>query len=300
MIITRRAFIEFCGKAAGACSLAGWQLAHIEEALANPSAPKVIWLHGAACSGCSVSFLNYFSPAPPASAADVLVSSVNLLFHAGLMGAQGNLARAVIDEALSTGGYILAVEGGIPTAFNGYACTLWEDANGNPVTCKDAVISLAAQASMILSIGTCASWGGVPGVAPNPAVIAGVSSVTSRSTVNIAGCPPHPNWIVWGILNAITNTIGPLDAQGRPQALYSFPNHLHASDPREPNLRVTTYGQDHCCQRYLGCRGPLTYASCPTEKWNNAVNWCTDANTICIGCVNHDFPGTAALRLPTS
>lgn len=300
MIITRRGFLEYCAKALGACGLAGLPLDRIEEALANPSAAPVIWMQGAACSGCSVSFLNYISPTPPVDAADVLLASVNLLYHPGMMGAQGELARDVIQNALNTGGYVLAVEGGIPTAFDGHACTVWEDANGNPVTAKDAVISLAAQASMILSIGTCASWGGVPGVAPNPSVISSVGSVTGRSTVNIAGCPAHPNWIVWGIVNAIANTIGPLDAQGRPQALFSFPYHIHAYDPREPNTRVTTYGQDYCCQRYLGCKGPVTYGPCAWEKWNHGVNWCTDANSICIGCVNHDFPGTGALRLPTS
>jgi hydrogenase small subunit len=298
MIITRRAFLDYCAKAVGTCGFAGLHLASIEEALANPSAAPVIWLQGASCSGCSVSFLNYVSPVPPVGAADVLIASINLLFHPGLMGAQGELVRSVIQNALSTGGYVLAVEGGIPTAFGGHACTVWDDGTGTPITAKDAVISLAAQASRILSIGTCASWGGVPGVAPNPSVISSVSGVTGRSNVNIAGCPPHPNWIVWGIVNAIANTIGPLDAQGRPQALFS--DSIHACDPREPNTRVTTYGQDYCCQRYLGCRGPVTYGPCALEKWNNGVNWCTDANTICIGCVNHDFPRTVPLRLPTS
>ena len=54
------------------------------------------------------------------------------------MPAAGQSAAAVAEEAAVRGGYVLAVEGGIPTAFNGGACIAWEH-NGVEVTFADAV-----------------------------------------------------------------------------------------------------------------------------------------------------------------
>jgi hypothetical protein len=62
---------------------------------------------------------------------------------------------------MNRGGYILAVEGGVPTAFGGNTCWAWS-LDGVDVTFLDAVRSMAAQASQVLCIGTCASFGGIP------------------------------------------------------------------------------------------------------------------------------------------
>ncbi len=300
MIISRRAFLEYSSKILGTLGLSAAGLANLQEVLAGPLAPRVIWLQGAGCGGCSDSFLNYVSPTPPASAADVLISSINLMYHSMLMGSQGEQSSSIIQDALNTGGYILAVEGGIPTAFTGHACTVWES-GGAPVTAKDALLSLASKATQVLSIGTCAAWGGVPKASPNSGAIASVATVIGRPTVNIAGCPTHPDWIVWGIVNAINGTIGPLDAYGRPTNLYSLPHGyaLHDSCPKLYATRVSTYGQDNRCLIMLGCKGPKSVARCPISQWNNGVNWCTVVNSLCLGCVNNNFP-INPLRIVTS
>jgi coenzyme F420-reducing hydrogenase gamma subunit len=204
-----------------------------------------------------------------------------------------------MQSALNTGGYILVVEGGIPTGFGGNACTVWLEPGVGSITSQQAVTQLAANASQVLCFGTCAAWGGVPGVNPNPAAIQPVSAIIGRSTINVGGCPPHPNWMVWTILNAIAGTLGALDVSGRPLAIYGS-NILHNSCVREPNLRTVTYGQDTYCLRYLGCKGPQSYAPCPTMRWNNGINYCQEANTICLGCVEAGFPGTAAIRTQTT
>ena len=95
----------------------------LSEALANPSAPSVIWLIGSACTGCSVSFLNRISdkPGEPADVAEVVANAINLVFHPTIMGAAGETAVAALKQAYSKGNYVLVLEGAVPTAFDGHA-----------------------------------------------------------------------------------------------------------------------------------------------------------------------------------
>lgn len=294
MLISRRGFLATVRNTAGVLGLGALELGTVEELLANPNAPTVLWLQGAACSGCSVSFLNYISATAPKTAADVLLTTVNVAYQSNVSTASGDLARSVLDSALAKGGYVLIVEGGIPTAFNGLAAIAWTDAGGKDVTFQQAVLNLAGRASQVISFGTCASFGGVPSAPPNPAGIKSVRNVTLKPALNIPGCPPHPNWMVWAIVNTLAKTVGPLDSYGRPTALYG--RTVHSQCPRRDSEDASTYGQDRRCMEEMGCFGPSTYAVCPTMKWNNAQNWCVDANSQCIGCVNPNFPATTPLR----
>lgn len=291
MNVTRRAFLEVCKNSAIGLGVA--QFAQLEKLLANSNAPTVVWLQGSACTGCSVSFLNRFSSAAPSTAADVLIQTINLAYHPNVMASAGESAAAVVEAIRSRGGYVLAVEGGVPTAFGGSTCWAWT-LNGRDVTFLEAVQSLAAKALKILSIGTCAGWGGIPAAYPNPTGVKGVSAATGKPTLNIAGCPPHPDWIVWGIANALLGTVGRLDASGRPTAL--FRKSVHDQCPRRGTQEAKTYGQDGLCLKGLGCAGPKTAANCPIHRWNSGVNWCVDANGLCIGCTSPNFPGDRLRR----
>ncbi len=125
MAITRRDFLKYCGLSAVALGLSSTDLLQIEESLANPAGPTVIWLQGASCTGCSMSFLNRISTSAPTTAADVLINSINLTYHSNLMALAGQSAANIAEQAYNTGGYILAVEGGVPTAFGGRTCWAW-------------------------------------------------------------------------------------------------------------------------------------------------------------------------------
>ena len=96
------------------------------------------------------------------------------------MASAGQEAVAEAEAVYQKGGYVLAVEGGVPTAFNGSACWAWTY-NGVEVTFLDAVKALAGKAAAILCIGTCAAWGGIPAAPPNPAGIKGVKAVTGKT-----------------------------------------------------------------------------------------------------------------------
>lgn len=284
MAITRRDFLKYCGASAVALGLSGTDLLQMEELLANPASPTVLWLQGASCTGCSISFLNRISTSAPTTAADVLINSINLTYHPNLMSMSGQGAADIARQAYNAGGYILAVEGGVPTAFGGRACWAWTY-NGVEVTFQQAVTDLSSRAAKILSIGTCASFGGIPAAGPNPAQVKSVRAVTGKSTVNIPGCPAHPDWIVYPIVQLLLGKALPLDASGRPTAIYG--QTVHSACPRRNDPEI--------CLAPKGCRGPGTFANCPTNLWNNGVNWCVNANAPCYACTEPNFPGTASL-----
>jgi hydrogenase small subunit len=293
--ITRRDFLKYCSISAAALGLTASDLLHMEQALANPTAPTILWLQGASCTGCSESFLNRFSTTAPTTAADTLINSVNLAYHPNLMSIAGQGAVDVINAAYTQGNYILAVEGGVPTAFGGAACWAYTD-NGVDVTFKDAVTRLAGKAAKILAIGTCASFGGIPASGANPAGIQSVKTATGKATINIAGCATHPDWIVWTIVQLLTGKAIPLDSNGRPTGLFS--GTVHSRCPRR-DLDDGSYGHVGCLES-IGCRGPATTAMCPVSQWNNGVNWCIGANVPCLGCTEPTFPGTNAFYRPGS
>ena len=114
-----------------------------------------------------LNFINTTAGADPSDAGDILLNHIDLVYHPNLMAAAGQSAVAVAEQAYDTGGYILAVEGGVPTAFGGRSCWAWTY-NGEDVTFKQVVTDLSAKAAKIICIGTCASFGGVPAARPQP------------------------------------------------------------------------------------------------------------------------------------
>ncbi len=293
MNITRRAFLQYCAACAGAIGLAPAGLQRLEAALASQGAPTILWLHGSGCQGDSVSFLNRIDLTAGTglqTVDDLLIHSVNLAFHTVVMSSAGETAVGMIKEAQQKGGYVLALEGGVPRAFGGYACRVWSQ-NGQRVTYEQAVTDLATNAQAILGIGTCAAFGGIPRAGSNPTDVVSVKEATGKSVINIPGCPTHPDWIAWAVVQLILGNPIPLDVYHRPTALYGRNVHEHC--PRLNKGMATSFGQDNLCVLDLGCRGKTTSSDCPSRKWNNGVNWCVDGNGLCVGCTDPAFPGGA-------
>jgi len=285
MSISRRDFMKYCLSSAALLGLDSTGLGTLAKALAA-GGPNVIWLSGASCSGCTVSLANRIAPADPVTdIADLLVNHINLAYHTTLMGAAGDLAVSNLKTA-AAGSYILAVEGGIPGAFGGHACMLWTE-DGKEVTALEAVKTLAARATAVLGIGTCASFGGIPGGRPNPTGILSVKAATGKSVISIPGCPTHPDWVVWTIAQLLAGRTPALDSYGRPTALFS--RKVHDACPRKEMDEAKTFGTMGCLEE-LGCKGQETRADCPTRRWNNATNWCVGAGSNCLGCTESGFP----------
>jgi hydrogenase small subunit len=285
MKVTRREFMNYCTLSATALGLTS-ALGPLEKALSNSVGPPVIWLKGASCTGCTVSLSNLISGSAPVDVADLLINTIDLVYHSVLMGAAGDQAVQTLKSA-AAGPFILAVEGGVPTQYNGATCTIYSE-NGKDVTALSAIQTLAPKASVVLSIGTCAAFGGIPGAVPNPTGVKDVMSAGGKPTINIPGCPPHPDWIVWTIAQLLAGASIPLDSYRRPTAL--FGSTVHSKCPRRGSTWATSLSQTGLCLNNLGCKGQQTYGDCPSRKWNNGVNWCVGADSLCQGCTQSGFP----------
>lgn len=283
MRISRRDFLRYVAASAAALGLTQVQFDRLSGVLADSSSPPVLWLGGSGCSGCSVSFLNAVNP----TIDEVLLNTISLKFHSTLMTAAGEVAVAAAQATADAGGYILVVEGAIPTGANGRYCCVWKE-NDVPMTMADAVASLVANARHIVAVGTCAAFGGIPAVYGTTEA-KGVSTFLGRPVINLPGCPAHPDWIVGSLVQLLTGSSLALDNYGRPTAYYKT-QVIHQRCPRRRSPEATQFGQDGLCMERLGCKGPQSHADCDTRLWNNGHNWCIGVNGLCIGCTEPDFP----------
>ena len=308
MEVSRRRFLKYCSLSAAAIGLDAADLGLLAKALASPTGPSVIWLHGSSCTGCSVSFLNRISDVPgePATVVDVVAGAINLIFHATLMASAGDAAVAELRRVYEQGGYILVCEGGVPTAFGGGPCIVYSF-DGREITYQEAVQTMSERAAVRISVGTCASFGGIPASMSNPTGVVGVAQLTGRPTINISGCPANPDWVVWAVVQLLLGNPVQLDEYSRPSALYNrtlaggaAPALIHDKCPRNiyvnpsaPAEATTFTDCDGRCLIQLGCRGPNTKARCEA-CWNGIAGqgrWCIGVNAPCHGCVDPSFPG---------
>jgi len=305
MKITRRDFMKYCSASAAALGLTS-ALGPLAKALASTNGPPIIWIKGASCSGCTVSLANRISSSAPVDLADLLVNTIDLMYHPTLMAAAGELAVQTLLNA-EAGSFILAVEGGIPTAYNGATCTVYSH-NGQDMTALSLVQTLAPKAAKVIAVGTCASFGGMCGAAPNPTGIKSVKAATGVSTVNIAGCPAHPDWIVWTIAQLLAGATITLDSSSRPTAIYGSTVHSHCPRSAHGEVWANSLSETGKCMGNLGCKGRETYANCPTIQWNNGQNWCVGnlssngngADGLCQGCTQSTFPDKFAPLFSTA
>lgn len=292
MEITRRDFLKASSAVAAAVGLHPAGLMNFQKAAGAQGALPVIWLQGQTCSGCSVSLLNtvYYMTID-----DLLLKTIDLEYHPTVMAAAGPAAVQAATSAKAKGGYVLVVEGAVPTGGGGKFCTVWPG-----MTMLNAVQTFASNTPYVIAVGTCASYGGLPGAAPNPTAARSVQSIlgSAKKVVNIPGCPAHPDWIVGSIAYMIRyGKVPALDANGRPTDYFGTATHANC-----PNLGYYAAGQyartlgGTGCLRLLGCRGPETFSDCPTRRWNSpavntaGVNWCIGAGAPCHGCTDPTFP----------
>lgn len=289
--IDRREFLRLCGATGAALCLADLIKPEIAEAFAGPEAgkPPVIWLQGGSCSGCSISLLNSVSP----DIAEVLTGVISLKFHQTIMSAAGDQAMNVLQEVRNKyrGQYVLIVEGTVPVGANGKYATLGEQGE-RPVTFHKWVKDMAADAKAILSVGSCASFGGIPAGSPNPTESMPVSKVVNRKDViNIPGCPSHPDWVLGTVVHMLKYGMPELDRHGRPKMFFGRCVHDICEHRPEFDRGVfATRLSEKGCLYKLGCKGPMAFADCPTRLFNNGTNWCVGAHSPCLACVEPEFP----------
>jgi hydrogenase small subunit len=157
------------------------------------------------------------------------------------------------------------------------------------------VLRAAQNAEVVISVGACAAFGGIPGAENNPTGSVGVAAFLKQNNVNtqvinVPGCPAHPDWIIGTLIHVLKFGLPSLDSSGRPTMFYA--RLVHDQCPRfsdyERERFAKTFSDDGCLFK-LGCLGPTTKADCALRLWNGGTNYCIKAGAPCIGCASRDF-----------
>lgn len=261
----------------------------VAKAAQASSRPAVIWLHFQECTGCSESLLRSSHP----TISSLILDLISLDYHETLMAGSGAKAEESLQESMKAnhGKYILVVEGAIPTAQGGIFCKV----GGR--TAVDSLRHAAEGAAAVLCIGACSSFGGIQAVSPNPTGAVGVGAlVKDKPIINIPGCPPNPYNFLSTVLYYLTfKRLPDLDALNRPKFAYGRKIHEHCE--RRPHFDAGRFAQAYgdaghaqgYCLYKLGCKGPVTYANCSVQRFNDAGVWPVSIGHPCIGCTEPDI-----------
>lgn len=316
----RRTFIKAVG-ALGASLFLQTYKSDIAKAL-QLSETKVLWLHGVMDSGCSISMLDGGSP----DIVEFLQEyNLKLLYHEVLMMQQGifvdgKLANSselnseiLLDEILDREkGYVLVSEGAVANGPHGSGKYMM--LGGRPY--KEIYEKAARNASVIVAIGQCATNSGVNAAESDVKELLdhrgiaftledaskGIVDLLGINTplINVNGCPAHPDWVfltigavVLGKIKVPDDLPYVLDQWKRPKVFFPPDHVVHDNCPRrgyydrgEFDLTVGGPG----CLWKLGCKGPYSHADCALRHWNGHRNFCPQAGSPCIGCVQPGFP----------
>jgi hydrogenase small subunit len=176
---------------------------------------------------------------------------------------------------------------------------------------KDWVYELANQASIVVAIGDCACWGGIPAVAPNPSESVGLQylrkaqggflggdwrSRAGLPVINIPGCPAHPDWVTQILVAVASGRAGDvaLDELQRPQTFFkSFTQtgctRVQFFEYKQSTMEFGQGTRTGCLFYEFGCRGPMTRSPCNRILWNRQSSK-TRAGMPCTGCTEPEFP----------
>jgi hydrogenase small subunit len=215
------------------------------------------------------------------------------------MAASGLQAEQALKAAMkaNAGRYILVVEGAIPLGLDGKYMMIGDR------TGVEMLKDVAGSAALVVAIGSCASWGGIPSADPNPTGAVGVNQIIKdKKVVQLPGCPANPYILLGTVFQfAVMGTLPELDFEGRPKFAYSRIIHDHC--PRRAHFDAgrfaTRFGDEGHRQGYclykLGCKGPSTRASCSTQHFCEVVDaWPIGLGHPCFGCTEKNI----AFRVP--
>lgn len=247
---------------------------------------NAIWLETSGCFGEVISLLDSEEP----DVIYMLKKFVNMQFFGSIMAEEGEIAYERLLELLNDE-FVFIICGAVPTKDNGVYTTI-ATYKEKKVTAMEVIKNLAEKAKYIVTIGTCASFGGPTAAKPNESEAFSISKFLNRQDViNISGCPANPVWVM-GILGYLTSIgIPKLDNEGRPMDYYG--ETIHDRCPRRRFFDVGIFAEkfgEKECMFMIGCKGPVTYAYCPVSRWNSTENWPIGDNTTCIGCASPNFP----------
>jgi hydrogenase small subunit len=298
--VPRREFLKFCTWMAACIGLGPEGAAQVVEALQTKRRLPVVWMHFQECTCCSESFIRSSHPI----VGDILLDKISLDYTETLMAASGHQAEACLHDTITKykGEYVLCIEGSVPLGDDGVYCCI------GGKTALQIVEEVAKDAKAIIAWGNCASSGCVQAAKPNPTKATPIHKIIAgKPIINVQGCPPIAEVMAGVLVHLLTfDRIPQLDSLGRPKAFYS--RRVHDTCYRRPSydagLFVESFDDENARKGYclykVGCRGPSTYNSCGTIRWNGGVSFPIQSGHPCIGCSEANFwdNGPFYQRLP--
>ena len=298
--VDRRMFLKIVAQAAAAVGLTGSVAAKMIAAVEKGARPSVIWLHFQECTGCTESLLRTSHP----GLAEVLFDLISLDYHETLMAAAGHQAEEALEAAIkkNAGKFVLVVEGSVPTKENGIYMQI---ANKTGV---DMLKHVAASAGAIVAIGSCASWGGVQSATPNPTGASGINQLLPGQSGGDVARMPGESVHLAGNAAAVRGTRQTAGTRrtGRGQnSRYGRVIHEHC--PRRAHFDAGRFAEEFgdeghrlgYCLYKLGCKGPMTHASCSTLQFCEMVDaWPIGLGHPCFGCTEQSVAFTMPMLKP--
>jgi len=283
--INRRDFLKYCAATAAVLGLSELEFTtKVAQAIeAASKKPPLIWLEGQDCAGCTISFTGILNP----SASSIILDKISLRYHETAMAASGHLAEKVYHDTVKQGGYVLIVEGSVPSADDRF-CMI----GGRPF--KKILEEAAQKAAAIIAVGACATYGGIPAATPTKGI--GLNkSLPGKAVINLPTCPVHADHLAGTVLYFLTTgKIPPLDKIGRPVSY--FGQSIHDNCRRRAHFDSGRFLKDwndpkqkDWCLFEKGCKGPITNSDCPIRRWNDGINFCIDCGAPCQGCAEPGF-----------
>jgi len=245
----------------------------------NPAKLRVIWLQGITCNGNTHSFLNDPS-------LGTLLDSIELLHHP-LLPCAKTLKELVKKLPKSD---ILIFEGAYSPSFERAGMAM-----------ESLLMTLALKTKHIISMGSCASFGGIfkendpehiSGIVFDKENDSGPLRDMRKKVITLSGCPAHPKWLSFVIEMIKANKPILVDEYRRPRELYAYLVHNGCLRNEYFEWKVDSdhFGTKEGCLFYAqGCQGPFTHGSCNKILWNE-VSSKTRSGTPCVGCTEPTFP----------
>jgi hydrogenase small subunit len=274
---------------------------------------NVLWIPaGLGCDGDSVALTGATQPSIEEIALGALPGLPPVKFHWPLI--EYSLGGAEFLEAFfkaergELDPFVLVIEGSIANEaikpegyFSGFGNAPGTD---QPITFSGWIDRLAPRAWAILAAGTCATYGGIHGMAGNPTGAMGIldylgwdwKSSAGVPVVCVPGCPTQPDNLSETILYLLWQAAGrapmiPLDEAGRPTWL--FGNTVHEGCDRAGYYEQGQFALEYdspLCLVKIGCWGPVVKCNVPKRGWMGGVGGCPNVGGICIGCTMPGFP----------
>ncbi len=283
----------------------------------------LFWLQGMGCDGCTTSLLSANRPSLEEMVLGTVPRIPRIILHHPMLDEDSgpdfmSAYRQAVEGTLGAP-YVVVLEGSIPDDQSfpgeGYFAALGVAADApqgmratgrpdQPLRVSDWAWAMARRAEACFSIGTCATWGGIPAAAGNITGSMGFMDYLGREyrsarglpVVNVPGCAPIGDNFTETLMQVLLYFDGAVklpefDELGRPEWMFAETVHRHCMKAGyyEEGVFAHEPGDNECLVE-IGCWGPVVQCNITERGAINHTGGCMIAGGACIGCTMPGFP----------